>query len=250
VVIREDRGAVAVIRLAHGKVHALDAEFCDALVAELARVRGGAARALVITGTGSTFSAGVDLFRITSGGEDYVRAFLPRMDALFREVLTFPRPVVAAINGHAIAGGCVLAAACDHRVMARGNGRIGVPELLVGVPFPALALTIVSDRIARASARSIVYRGETMLAEDALDVGLIDEIGDAESLMSQACAVAESFAEIPPVAFSLTKRALVQPVLDRVAALAEIDDDVSRAWSDPAIHQAVAAYLERTVRRK
>jgi enoyl-CoA hydratase len=250
VVTREDRGSIAVVRMAHGKVSALDVELCDALVAEIGRVRDSEARALVITGTGSSFSAGVDLFRVMAGGEAYVRAFLPRMDALFHDVLTFPKPVIAAVNGHAIAGGCVLAAACDHRVMARGNGRIGIPELLVGVPFPALPLAIVSDRVARASARSLVYRGATMLAEEALDVGLVDEIGDLDSLLSQACAVAESFAEIPAVSFALTKRALVQPVLDRVRALADVDADVARAWADPVIHGAIATYLERTVRRK
>ena len=249
-IVRDDRGSIAVVRLAHGRVSALDAELCDALVAELADVREGEARALVITGTGSAFSAGVDLFRVTGGGEAYVRAFLPRMDALFRSVLTFPKPVVAAVNGHAIAGGCILAAACDHRVMARGNGRIGVPELQVGVPFPALPLAIVESRVAPTAIRALVFTGRTLLADEALDVGLVDEIGDADALLSQACAVAESLAAIPRVSFALTKRAFVQPVLDRVAALADVDADVARAWSDPVIHAAIAAYLERTVGRK
>lgn len=249
-IVREDRGSVAVIRLAHGKVSALDVEICDAIVDELERVRESQASALVLTGTGSTFSAGVDLFRVAAGGEAYVREFLPRMDALFRAALMFPKRVVVAINGHAIAGGCILAAACDWRVMARGNARIGVPELLVGVPFPALPLAIVSARVTPAALRMLVYTGSTVLAEDALDEGLVDEIGDADSLVPQACAVAEQLAAIPAVSFTLTKRALVQPVLDQVAALADVDREVARAWSDPAIHQAIAAYLERTVRRK
>ena len=72
---------------------------------------------------------------------------------MLRDALTFPKPLVAAVNGHAIAGGCILAATCDRRIMAEGNGRIGVPELVVGVPFPALPLQIMAARMpdARAS---------------------------------------------------------------------------------------------------
>ena len=69
------------------------------------------------------------------------------MEAFFQTLLTFPKPAVAAVNGHAIAGGCIIAAACDHRVMADGTGRIGVPELMVGVPFPSLPLEIVGSRV-------------------------------------------------------------------------------------------------------
>lgn len=249
-ITREDRGSIGVIRLAHGKVSALDLELCRALTAELARARATGARAIVLTGTGSAFSAGVDLFRVTRGGADYVREFLPRMDALFRAVLTAPLPTVAAVNGHAIAGGCILAAACDHRVMAAGTGRIGVPELLVGVPFPALPLSIVLARVSPATGRGLVLSGRTVLPDEALATGLVDEVSPPDALLDRACAVAEALTAIPPVSFALTKRAFVQPVLDRVAALAEVDADVMRAWSDPAIHAAIAAYLERTVGRK
>ena len=65
--------------------------------------------------------------------------------------------MVAAINGHAIAGGCILAAACDHRIMVEGNGRIGIPELAVGVPFPALPLQIMAARLADGALRDLVF---------------------------------------------------------------------------------------------
>jgi len=249
-IVREDQGAVAVVRLAHGKVSALDLELCDALVETLAGIGAGDRRAVVITGTGAAFSAGVDLFRVTGGGEAYVREFLPRMDALFRAVLTFPKPVVAAVNGHAIAGGCILAAACDHRIMARGNGRIGIPELLVGVPFPALPLSIVRARVPASAIRRLVNSGDTVLPDEALALGLVDEMCDADDLPAQALAVATALAAIPAVSFALTKQAFVQPVLDQVASLAGVDAGVARAWADPAVHAAIAAYLERTVRRK
>src|SRR5262249_50525029 len=123
---------ILTLRLAHGKASALDVELLDALQHELDGVPEDV-RALVLTGTGSIFSAGVDLFRLTQEGADYVRRFLPLLSRLVRALFTFPRPVVAAANGHAIAGGCIIVLASDVRLMAEGTGRIGIPELLVGV---------------------------------------------------------------------------------------------------------------------
>ena len=134
---------IAVLTLMHGKANALDIEFCEALAARFMELRSSDAKAVVLTGQGKIFSAGVDLKRLSEGGADYIRKFLPALHKLYDTVFYHPKPVVAAINGHAIAGGCVLAACADRRIMARESGRIGVTELLVGVPFPALAFEIV-----------------------------------------------------------------------------------------------------------
>ena len=134
---------IAVLTLTHGKANALDIEFCEAMAEQFMALRQSDAKAVVITGQGKIFSAGVDLKRLSEGGADYIRKFLPALHKLYDAVFYHPKPVVAAINGHAIAGGAVLAACADRRIMARESGRIGVTELLVGVPFPALAFEIV-----------------------------------------------------------------------------------------------------------
>ena len=136
---RSQHEGILTLRLVHGKVSAIDVELLDALLRELDGVADDV-RALILTGTGSIFSAGVDLFRLTQGGADYVRRFLPLLSRFLRTLFTFPRPVVAAVNGHAIAGGCVMVLACDARLMAKGAGTIGLPELLVGVTSPAAVL--------------------------------------------------------------------------------------------------------------
>ena len=140
---RETRGEVAVLRLAHGKVNAIDVELLEELEEELTAAERSPARALVLTGRGTSFSAGVDLFRVVEEGRFYLELFLPVLSRALGRLFTFPRPVVAAANGHAIAGGAILAFACDHRIVADGPARIGVPELQVGVPFPCLPLEIV-----------------------------------------------------------------------------------------------------------
>ncbi len=179
----EQHGDVAVLRLAHGKASALDLELLEALAVELGRIAEGPARALVVTGIGSIFSAGVDLFRVVDGGAEYIDRFLPALDLAIERLLTFPKPTVAAVNGHAIAGGCILALACDRQVAARGPGRIGVPELLVGVPFPPLPLEIVRDAVPAARFAEVIYGGATYGPDEARELGLVGEVVEPDQLL-------------------------------------------------------------------
>jgi enoyl-CoA hydratase len=249
VITREDSGEIAVVRMAHGKVSALDTGFCDALVREIDTIAAGSAKALVLTGTGTTFSAGVDLFQVLNGGADYLAKFLPAMQRLFRALLTFPKPAVAAVNGHAIAGGCIIAAACDHRVMADGSGRIGVPELVVGVPFPTLPFEIVLARVSHAAFRRLVYFGSTVLPHQAVELGLVDEIAPADVLIARAREIAQQLACIPAVTFALTKRTFTASLLDRVSASASLDADVVVAWRSPDVQNRIKEYVEETIKR-
>src|SRR5690606_15976287 len=129
---------VAVLRMAHGPVNAMDLELCQALSERFSDLADDPARAVVVTGSDRAFSAGVDLKRATAGGDAYIDEFLPALADAFRAAFELPKPLVAAVNGHAIAGGCVLAACADVVLMAEGTARIGVPELRVGVPFPRI----------------------------------------------------------------------------------------------------------------
>lgn len=246
---REDRDDIAVLRMAYGKVSALDPAFCEAMAAEIERLEHQPFGAVVLTGTGNAFSAGVDLHQLLNGGVDYVRRFLPLMEKFFRALLVLPKPLVAAVNGHAIAGGCIMAAAADHRVMARGPGRIGVPELLVGVPFPRLPLEMIAARVSPAVLRQVIYSGRTVHADEAVTVGFVDEAVEADHLLDRAVTVARELSAIPPRTFALTKRALTASVLDRVRASADANIDVVEAWLTPAVHEAIRRYLDTTIRR-
>lgn len=243
---RTERDGVVTLRLAHGKASALDAELNEAVRAAFEAEAG--ARAVVLTGTGSIFSAGVDLFRVLDGGAEYVARFLPSLGEAFRALFAFPRPVVVAANGHAIAGGGVMVAAGDYRLMARGKGRVGVPELVVGVPFPALALEIVRFAVAPQRLQEIVYTGRTYDADEAVACGFVDEAVDADALAERAHEVATKLAAIPDAAFRLAKRQLRAPALERADALAAaIDAEAAEAWASPETHAHVRAYLDRAI---
>src|SRR5262245_62644871 len=239
---------VLTLRLEHGKANALDVELLEALLHELDGVTDDV-QAVVLTGTGSIFSAGVDLFRLTREGADYVRQFLPLLSRFLRALFGFPRPVVAAVNGHAIAGGCIIALACDARVMADGGGRIGVPELLVGVPFPAAALEVVRFAVPANQVQSLIYTGRTLTARDALGAGLVDEAVAPDILLARAEERARQLALIPPAAFRLTKQSLRAAVLEWMDAGDVRDQAALEAWTDPQTHAHIREYLRRTLRK-
>ena len=241
---------IAILSLQHGKVNALDLDFCEALTARFQALRGSAeAKAVVITGQGRAFSAGVDLVRLSEGGADYIRKFLPALHRLYDAVFFHPKPVVAAINGHAIAGGCVLACCADRRIMARGAGRIGVTELLVGLPFPSLAFEIVRFAAPPRYLAEFTLSGATYETDAALSRGWVDEIAEPDDLIEDATAVARELAMLSPAAFAQTKMQIRQAVSERMLASAATDQTVTDIWCAPETMTRIRAYVQRTLKK-
>jgi enoyl-CoA hydratase len=246
-IVRSQYEGILTLRLAHGKASALDVELLDALLRELEEIADDT-RALILTGTGSIFSAGVDLFRLTREGADYVREFLPLLSRFVRALFTFPKPVVAAANGHAIAGGCVIVLATDARLMAEGAGRIGLPELLVGVPFPTAAMEVVRFAVPRDKVQSLIYTGRTMLPRDALTAGLVDEVVAPDNLLTRAQEVAGQLSLIPPPAYRLTKQSIRAEALERMERANDGNiEEMLQVWSAPETHAHIRDYLHQTL---
>jgi len=241
---------IAVMTMSHGKANALDIEFCDALAARFTELRQSNARAVVITGQGRIFSAGVDLKRLSEGGAAYIRQFLPALHRLYEAAFFHPKPVIAAINGHAIAGGAVLACCADRRVMARDSGRIGVTEILVGVPFPALAFEIVRLAVPPRYVPEFALTGATYATDAALQRGWIDEVAEAGELLEDALAVAQELAVLSPPAFAQTKLQIRQPASERLQRSgAETDKAVTEIWTAPATLAYIRDYVARTLKK-
>jgi enoyl-CoA hydratase len=234
----EDRSGVTVLRLQHGKVNALDTELLRAITAAMRDL--DPASAAVITGHGSAFSAGVDLKRIVDGGQPYVREFLPALTEAFLAVFDHPGPVLAAVNGHAIAGGCVLAAACDVRLMS--GGRIGLAELTVGVPFPTVALEIMRHAIGPA-AGNLVLTARLLDAAQAQSIGLIHDVAAPEALLDSAVALAQAMAKTPAEVFSLSKRQLQLPARSAMDGHDADEVAIAAGWESSGTRDAIAGYL-------
>jgi enoyl-CoA hydratase len=247
--LREEQG-IAVLELAHGRANALDLELCEQTIEMLGRLEQDDVPALVITGRGTIFCAGVDLVRLLDGGPNYAREFVPALVTAFRSLFTFPRPVIAAMNGHAVAGGCVLACAADRRLIADTGARVGVPELRVGVPFPASAIEIMRMTLTPPRFRSLIYGGATLEPAEAQDWGLVDEVVTPDQLLPTALANARDLASIPAAAFRITKLQMRMPTLQQIdTADREYAADILRLWTDQSTFDYVRAYVDRTLRR-
>jgi enoyl-CoA hydratase len=243
-----DHDGVTILRMADGKANAMSMEFCELLTARLEQLNSSPTSAIVITGNGRIFSAGVDLLFLLDGGVPYIRKFLPVLSTMLATVFSCPKPVVAAINGHAIAGGCVLACAADKRLMGREAGRIGVTELLVGVPFPAAAMEIMRCAVTPRYFEDVIFSGATYAPWEAAERGLVHEIVEPDALLARAIACAKTLAALPPSAFTLTKRQTRQPALER------LDVDARRAqveqiWTAPETLTRIRDYVVRTLRK-
>jgi enoyl-CoA hydratase len=232
---------VTTLRLDHPPVNALDLELLDAIVATMGHLDGP----VVITGAGRCFSAGVDLRAISDGGSDYTDRFITSLSPALLAVFDHPAPVVAAVNGHAIAGGCVLAMAADVRLMSAGT--IGITELAVGVPFPMAALEICRYAMGTSATRAAL-QADTIDVDSASARGWVDEVVAPADLFPRAIAVAHELGQHSPTAYAATKEQLHRPARTAIDAGAETDAKVRASWTSDATRARVTAFIDALTR--
>jgi enoyl-CoA hydratase/carnithine racemase len=234
-------GMVRALTLSSGRVNAQDVELLQELTGALGELQRSGAGALVITGAGRAFSAGVDLNRVVEGGAGYTDRLIPALSEAFEAMFCYPGPTVAAINGAAIAGGCVLACACDRRLISP-EAQIGASEVRVGVPFPVAALEVMryacGDRAEDVLLGGGLYRGDEATAN-----GLAHRVV-AEDLVGAAVAEASDLGGIPVDAYRHTKAQLRAATVARMREAGGIDSEVRRLWGADETQQRIAAYLE------
>lgn len=242
-----DAGPVRVLTLSSGKVNALDVDLLTHFTEVLHGEEQTGAGALVVTGSGPVFSAGVDLRRVIDGGQAYTDQLISALTAAFTALFGFPGPTVAAINGPAIAGGCVLACACDRRLITP-DAPIGATEVRVGVPFPAAAQEILRYACGN-RADEVMLVGRLHRGVDSLARRLADLVVDGE-VVGAAIDIASDLSTIPAEVYRHTKSRLRASAVARMgAAAAAHDDEVRAAWGSPETRAAIAAHLDR-LRRK
>ena len=243
----ESRDGIEIVYLDNPPVNALDREFLQAIAAHFQDLAKVSPPAVILTAEGSVFSAGADLFRVSEESNDYIESSVSALTTAFGSLFEFPRPLIAAVNGHAIAGGAVITCACDYRVMADGKGRIGVAELKVGVPFPTYALEIIRFGVAPQHLQELVYLAKSYRPQDAREKGFVDEVVEPDALMDRALEVATTLAAIPNQSFEMMKRLLRAPTLDRIARYAgEHDLQVRQAWTSDDVQEAISRFLVAT----
>ncbi|MGD8376570.1 MAG: enoyl-CoA hydratase/isomerase family protein [Acidobacteriota bacterium] len=232
----EREGDLATITLQRGKVNAIDAEAIRDLQETFDIVRADdTLRGAVLTGAGAFFSFGFDIPTFLPLPPEPFTAFLTGFTAFYRDLFLFPKPVVAALNGHTVAGGCMLALACDRRVMAAGKAKIGLNEITFGATAFAGSVEVLRAVVGHRNAERVVLTGAMFLGEEAVELGLVDRVVDPEDLVHAAGKEAEELASKDPAAYRSLKRLLRGPVAERMRAEEEASiREFVEIWYSPS----------------
>jgi enoyl-CoA hydratase len=223
-VTASDHGGVRVLGVDRPPRNAVDLTLITALGAAIeAAAADDAVQALVLTGTASAFSAGVDV-KVVPTYDRAARAEMIRgIDGTIVTLYGLPKPTVAAINGHALGGGLVIALACDVRIAAAGSYSLGLLEVTAGIPFPAGPLIVVQSELDPQTASTLALTGRTIGPSDELAMRFIDAVVPAETLLATAVERARTLAGLR--GYAAAKRQLRAAALARLKAIVLEDSD-------------------------
>ena len=238
---------VVVLRLEGGKANAMTPDLLDTIERMIDGFERGPAAAAVLIGYERYFSGGLALPHIIDFDRVELRDFIELFSRTMTRVFGCEKPIVAAVNGHAIAGGCVLALMCDWRIAVDDPAvRIGLNETQLGIGMPAIVIESLRAAVPPASIAPIAIEGTLFAPRDALALGLVHELAAAGDLLVRATSKARTFAAQPAPAVAQVKHALRAPALETIARTAE--HEVNR-WLDTWFSHEAQARLRATVAR-
>lgn len=223
----EQRDDVAIVRIDKPPANAMDLELLEEGRAVLDELRAAEPGAVVLTGRERFFSAGMDLKVAPTLDEQGQRAMVAGINRLFGGWYSFPRPLVCAVNGHAIAGGFILALCGDRRVVGP-EGRFGLTELRAGMPYPAVAITVVKAELGPLVARELVLGSDLVGSERACELGAFDELVEQDAVLERAFEIAVERSTLPTSTYAHVKQQLHSETLATI-------DEILRGGRDPLL---------------
>jgi methylglutaconyl-CoA hydratase len=241
-------GAVATIRLNRpDKRNAISTQMIEDLLAALAEIEASSALAAILTGAGKAFCSGMDLDALRGLTQQTPAQNLEdsqRMARMFRRIWAFPKPLIAAVNGPAIAGGCGIATLCDFTI-AVPEAKFGYTEVRIGF-IPAIVSVFLIRQIGEKRARDLLLTGRVFGAEEARQLGLVNQVVEPEKLMDTARALAVTLLESSPTSVSRTKRLITDTAaaeVDRALERAVVENAGIRATTD--FREGLSSFLEK-----
>jgi enoyl-CoA hydratase/carnithine racemase len=230
---------LAVIRLERGKVHALNDQVIEEVHETFTALENDdSVKAVILTGTGKFFSFGFDIPGFMNHSPEAFTTFVTRFTKLYTYMFLYPKPVVAAINGHCIAGGCILATAADYRIMVSGKARIALNEVTFGSSIFAGSIEMLKFCAGSRHAELILTSGHMYSAEEAVNMNLVDLATSDDNLMDEAKRVAREYAAKENSAFVSLKNMLRKPVAEKmVAREGESIREFIKIWYLPATRE-------------
>jgi len=237
-------GDAAILRLTRDHGNAINDALVEALLAALAEVEADpGVRGVLLASTGKIFCPGLDLKELILLDRPGMERFMHRFSSAVLALYTFPKPVVAAMHGHALAGGCVLGLCADWRVLRRG-ALVGLNEVKVGVPLPFGVSHIVRDAVPRHEVAAVALLGRNFSDEAAVAAGLAHELWDADGFEAHCRERLAEFTSKDGPALSVTKRYLRSPVVERIRAHNRLlMPEWLDGWFSPGTRARIAAIV-------
>ena len=241
-------GRTAIISMAHGRTNPIGPQMVAELHQAVLQARDDPDTSAVVLASASDrfFSIGLDIPQLYPMDREEFAVFAVSFDRLCMDLYTLPKPTVAALTGHATAGGCILALGADHRIIGSGRRLMGLNEVKLGVivPWPA-------DRMLRAmvdgrTARLVIEHGEFYPPDELLAMGLVDEVVDPEQVIPSAVHLATSMSAMPPQAYAALKAIRTGPVLEGILSELEVRQvEFVNMWFSPHAREQLDEAMQR-----
>ncbi|MFX1250840.1 MAG: enoyl-CoA hydratase/isomerase family protein [Promethearchaeota archaeon] len=224
---------VGVLQLNRGVTNALNMNLISQLAEALQKLREDPdVHSIVLTSSNEKFFAiGFDIPELFKLSRKDFRDFYHSFNQLCIDLYTFPKPTIAALRGHAIAGGCILTLCCDYRFIAEGKKLMGLNEIKLGVPVPYPSDCILRQLVGDKNAREITYTGDFYPPETLFQMGMVDEVHPLDQVLNKSIEKAELLGSLPHEAFKIIKRARVEMVEAQILKnLAEKEPIFLECW--------------------
>lgn len=243
----DKEGGVGIVKMNRPTaMNALNSETLGELKEAFAQLKDDdGVKVIIITGEGKAFVAGADIAEMKDMTGEQAREFSQAGQKVFNEIARMKKPVIAAVNGFALGGGCELAMACDIRI-ASDKAKLGQPEVNLGV-IPGFAGT---QRLARlvgaAKAKELIFTGDMVDAQTALSIGLVNQVVPVEQLMDVCMGMASKIASKGPVAVKLAKKVINQGVEEKLDKGSEYEtDEFGECFAKGEAKEGMTAFLEK-----
>lgn len=233
------------LRLDRPPANALDPALVAALIEGVTGAPATGARALVLSGTPGMFSAGLDVPTLLTLDRDAMRDFWRDFFGLLGHLARSPIPIAAAITGHCPAGGAVLSLFCDTRIMARGDFRIGLNEVQVGLPVPGPIVYAFVRLLGPRVAEPLLISGALLSPDQALVAGLVDVVTEPDQVVDEALDWCRRLLALPATAMSRTRQLARADLAVQLGPDAVPVDELTDAWFTDETQTTMRALVER-----
>ena len=244
--ILEKEDELAIVKINRPPVNALNSEVVSEIHQMIDELENDEqVKVIILTGEGKAFVAGADISEMVDFGPEGGAEFSKKGQAAFDKIENTPKPVIAAINGFALGGGCEIAMACDIRIAVEG-AKLGQPEVNLGV-IPGFAGTQRLPRlVGKGKAKELIFTGNMITAEEAEKIGLVNQVLTADELMNTAKEMAKTIASKGPAAVRAAKLAINEGVNYELSKGLEIENQAfARLFETEDQKEGMKAFLEK-----